>query len=340
MLVARMKARSAARLAGTRRNGKINNSGIFSLYPHGAGCNRVADFRDAMAATGITPPDEIIADGQLHRFASNGKPRDNAGWYIYFDGAFPAAGFGCWRMGINETWRAKNSHEFTPEEKRAYAARMHNIRNQRAVEEMKRHADAAQLAERIWNTARPAPSDHLYLLANRVQPHGLRVYAGSLVVPLKNGGLHSLQFIAGDGTKKFLTGGRVSGCAFSIGKLNGTLCVAEGFSTGASIYESSGHAVAIAFNAGNLLPVVKAIRAKFPELRLIVCADDDIGTAGNPGRTKAAEAALAVGGRVALPDFGADRPDGATDFNDLHRLRGKEAVRHCIENSIGVSRDD
>ena len=298
-----------------------------------AALNPSADFLDEIKAAGITPPDEIIADGQLHRFASNGKPRDNAGWYVLHDGAIPAGAFGDWRTGTEGKWCTKASREFTPAEKKAYAARMHEIRNQRAAEEITRHADARHRAEDIWNKSRPAPDDHVYLHAKGIKAHGLRVYAGSLVVPLKNGGLHSLQFISGDGSKRFLTGGRVAGCCYSIGKLNGTLCVVEGFATGASIFKSTGHAVAIAFNAGNLLAVAKAARAKYPDTKIVLCADDDIGTVGNPGITKAREAAQAVGGLVAVPDFGATRPEGASDFNDLHRLAGVEAVRACVENS-------
>ena len=72
-------------------------------------------------------------------------------------------------------------------------------------------------------------------------------------------------------------------------------------------------------------------------MTLIICADDDAGTAGNPGLTKATEAAQAVNGLLAVPDFGADRPDGATDFNDLATAQGPEAVRHCIEAAATVT---
>ncbi|WP_425497680.1 AAA family ATPase [Paraburkholderia ultramafica] len=54
-------------------------------------------------------------------------------------------------------------------------------------------------------------------------------------------------------------------------------------------------------------------------------------TAGNPGLTKAREAAHAVGGLLAIPGFGSGRPDGATDFNDLAALDGLDAMRACIE---------
>ena len=93
-----------------------------------------------------------------------------------------------------------------------------------------------------------------------------------------------------------------------------------------------GAAVAVAFNCGNLAAVATALRSKFPAAQLVLCADDDAGTDGNPGLTKAREAASAVQGLVAIPEFGADRPDeGATDFNDMQLHRGGDAVRACIE---------
>jgi putative DNA primase/helicase len=60
------------------------------------------------------------------------------------------------------------------------------------------------------------------------------------------------------------------------------------------------------------------------------CADDDA-KSGNPGLTKAREAAQAVGAIVAVPDFGDDRPKGTTDFNDLLIHAGADAVRASIQ---------
>jgi putative DNA primase/helicase len=67
---------------------------------------------------------------------------------------------------------------------------------------------------------------------------------------------------------------------------------------------------------------------------LVLCADDDLHTTGNPGMTKAREAASVVGGIVAAPSFGQGWPEGATDFNDLHQLRGAPAVAETIAEAI------
>ena len=110
------------------------------------------------------------------------------------------------------------------------------------------------------------------------------MYNGALVVPVRGGSeLHSLQFIDADGSKRFLSGGQVRGHYFSIGAASDVVAVVEGYATGASVFECAGCAVAVAFDCGNLEPVARAMRAKFPAARLIICADDDHKTEGNPG---------------------------------------------------------
>lgn len=292
----------------------------------------LSQFRDALRAAGLEPPEVIEPDGKLHRFASNGKPHDDAGWYVFHDDGIPAGAFGDWRTGLSETWRADIGRKLSPGEETAYRAHVETIRRQREAEETRYRTEAAKKAKEIWEAAAPASEDHPYLIKKRVKSYGLRVHEGKLVVPVRDGdALHSLQFIAPDGDKRFLTGGRVSGCYFLIGEPDKVLCIAEGYATAAAIHEATGYAVAVAFNAGNLLPVAKALRAKFSGLRIIVCADDDHRTEGNPGKTKASEAAAAIEGLLAIPDFGEDKPDRATDFDDLMECRGLEAVRRCVE---------
>jgi len=300
--------------------------------------NHIAEFRDAIRSAGMIPPDEIHDDGQLHRFSPTGKRVDDAGWYVLHCDGIPAGAFGDWRTGVSENWRADVGRALTPAEQAQHRARMDEARRSREQEQERRHAEARKVAEETWRAATPAPSDHPYLLAKGIQPHGLRVHGGRLLVLMRDsaGVVHSLQTIAPDGSKLFLSCGRVSGCYFGIGRPDGVLLICEGFATGASLHEATGHAVAVAFNAGNLEPVARCLREKYPSLPLVLCADDDYRTAGNPGITKATEAARAVGGLMAVPDFGHDRPEKATDFNDLMRHRGAESVRQCVASATAA----
>lgn len=301
--------------------------------------NVIEQFRDAIQAAGLTPPDMIEADGKLRRFASSGKRGDDAGWYALHDDGIPAGSFGDWRTGLSQTWRADIGRALTPGEEAAHRAKVEAMQREREAAKAREQAEAAIKAAAIWEAAKPATDNHEYLATKGIKANGARLHDGALVIPMRDGAkLHSLQFIGPDADKRFLTGGRVTACYFSIGtvddlkRLNG-LCITEGFATGASIREATGYPVVVAFNASNLLPVARALHAKYPDMRLILCADDDAATSGNPGITKATEAARVVGGLLAIPDFGDNRPDGATDFNDMAALHGLEALKKTIEGA-------
>jgi putative DNA primase/helicase len=301
--------------------------------------NAIEQFRDEIRSAGLIPPDMIEPDGKLHRFASNGKRGDDAGWYALHDDGIPAGVFGDWRNGFSQTWRADIGRKPTPAEDTAHRAKLEALQREREAEEKRKHAEAASKATAIWKSAKAAPADHPYLLKKSIPASGAKLHGDALVIPMRDGcDIHSLQFIGPDGDKRFLTGGRISGCYFSIGNPKGAaaLCIAEGFATGATIHAATGYPVAVAFNAGNLGPVTKAMRAKFPDLPLILCADDDKHTEGNPGLTKATEAARSVGGLLAIPDFGKDRQEGQTDFNDMAVAHDLEAVKQAIAGILIV----
>lgn len=293
--------------------------------------NAITQFHDAIQAAGLTPPDVIEADGKLRRFTSNGKRGDDAGWYLLHGDGIPAGSFGDWRTGFTQNWRADIGRKLTHAEETAHRAKVETMRRERETEKVRGHAKAAAKAANLWGKAHT--DDHPYLSRKNIKAHGARVLGGLLVIPIRDGGMiHSLQFIGLDGGKNFLTDGRVAGCYFSIGNTVGAaaLCIAEGFATGATIHEATGYPAAVAFNAGNLLAVAKALREKFPDLTLIICADDDYQKDDNTGLIKATEAARSVGALLAVPDFGANRPDKATDFNDLAAHCGLEAVERAV----------
>lgn len=293
-------------------------------------------FRDALAGRGIVPPVDLLADGVIHRCDAEGRGgKGDAAYLLHLDG-IPAGGFENWRDGLGwENWRADMGRTLTPAEKTAHRAKIKAAQQERGAEEAKRKQEAREQACLLWAEAYPC-TGHAYLTRKGIAANGARLHKERLVLPIRDtaGMLHSLQFIGADGGKRYLTGGRIRGCYFGIGKPDGVLCIAEGFATGASIHEATGYAVAVAFDAGNLQPAAKALREKFPDMQLILCADDDYRTDGNPGQTKAKETAQAVGGLLAVPDFGPDRPEGATDFNDLHQAQGLAAVARCIEAAL------
>jgi|GEM_PF-6904634 len=70
--------------------------------------------------------------------------------------------------------------------------------------------------------------------------------------------------------------------------------------TAASIHKATNYPIAVSFDAGNLLPVVKNLRSKFPNIELVICADNDSNKEINVGLSKAKEAALAVGALLSI----------------------------------------
>ncbi len=295
-------------------------------------------FREAIRSAGLIPPD-MIEPGKFHKFAGEGKgARNTAAWCKMFPDGMGGI-YGDYSTGLSDDWQAKREKPFSAIEREAFKRQVTEARKQAEADQNERQAEAASKAAAIWNSAAPAPDDHPYLVRKGIKANGARLHNGALLIPLREGSeLHSLQFIGPDGDKRFLTGGRVTDCYFSIGNPKGAaaLCIAEGFATGASIHEATGYPVAVAFNTGNLGPVAKAMRERFAELPLILCADDDL-TESNPGLTKATEAARSIGGLLAIPDFGTGRPEKATDFNDMTAHCGMDAVKQAIDTAKPVS---
>lgn len=269
-------------------------------------------FREAMQARGLTPP-ICITPGVFCRFAGTGKQHGNrAGWCIIFQDGMGGA-FGDYSSGLSESWQAKRDQPMTQQERVAFRRKIAKAKREAEKVRQDNQAAAAKRALEIWEAAKPAKEDHPYLLVKGVAPYNLRqTDDGRLVIPLRDSSekLHSLQYINETGEKRFLRNGRVEGCHFFIDdkpKPGAPLCLCEGYATAASVHTATGYPVAVAFNAGNLLSVAKALRAQHPESKIIICADDDYRTPGNPGIAKATEAARAVGGWLAVPDFDQDR---------------------------------
>lgn len=207
---------------------------------------------------------------------------------------------------------------------------VHNVKVRTHDEDGKKrtqaHQDAAASAADTWAKAGPADVLHGYLIAKGIDAHGLRQEDNNLLIPLidEHGEIRSLQRIDGSGNKLFHPGGQVKGNHYMIGDPGETIVIAEGLATGASIHEATGLPVALAMNCGNLKAVAEVMRRKYPDARLILAADDDQDTDGNPGLSKAREAAQAVSGALVTPGQ-------AGDFNDLMEAHGAGAIRQRFE---------
>lgn len=263
----------------------------------------MAAFAQAIEAAGMVAPVDLVPDGKVHRFNPDGrgKDRSGAGWYaLHLDGV-PAGIFGDWRAGLTQTWCSKATSEMTQGEQDEWRSTIRAMQAAREAETLQRQQDAAGQALQRWQAAAPAPAGHPYLVAKGVQAYGIRAEGNALLVPMRctAGKLHSLQIILPDGSKRFMSGGRIKACYHGIGVVNkpdGPLLLCEGYATAATLHQATGHAVAACFSAGNLPPAGQALRAKFPRARMIVCADRD-----ETGIKAAHTTARAIGASVAIP---------------------------------------
>lgn len=263
---------------------------------------------DALAAAGLQPhkPFDLIANGKIHRFRVAGdKPGSVNGWVVLTEGDTLFGGFGSWKTSESHTWREATAKPLTAAQRADIRQKAQAMRQAHALEREAVHTAARAKALKLWRSAKPASNAHPYAQKKRINLYGLRQLRDMLLIPARDlaGTLHTLQFITADGTKRFLTGGRIAGCYFPIGKPVDSLLICEGMATAATLFQATGRAVAACFSCGNMEAVARALRSKFPRLKIVVCADDDFKTPGNPGLTKARAAAKAVGGVLAVPNF-------------------------------------
>ena len=246
----------------------------------------------------------------------------------------------------------------------AELARRRAQREQRAAADEARRAREQLAAEDLalaqWRAA-AREGDSGYARAKGIErPESCRYGAdGVLLVPAirydlpREESLKGLQAIRADGGKRFTPGMAKAGaaCRLGLAEAGAPILLCEGWATGMSLRMATERRVAVfvAFDAGNLPIVAEIVHEAHPASPLVICADDDwrtldkTGRPLNPGRVQAAEAMHAVqasGGHalMAAPVFRPSRAEGCTDFNDLHRAEGIEAVREQLALALEVAR--
>lgn len=118
--------------------------------------NYIEQFNHKMKAAGLNPPPDLIADGEIHRFSTNLRINDNAGWYVLHSDGIPAGAFGDWRTGQVTSLCANLDEKMTFEDWRKHRRIMDNVfrlrKDARALEQQ----DAAKRAVIVWSQGKPA----------------------------------------------------------------------------------------------------------------------------------------------------------------------------------------
>lgn len=298
------------------------------------------DLRGAMLAKIGHAPEIVQITDKLERF-DTAKKGDKCGWYVCYEFSYTAkddtgktsrhfalsAAFGNWKEGYTHKF---NSFSESALDRKAIAELKRIRKAQADTQRAERERLARRAQEKAWSMleeSEPATHAFPYLMRKKAQAHGSLQYGDVLINALRDldGVTHNVQTIAADGTKRFLFGGRKKGLFCVISDLPDVFALmnpegvylCEGWATGASLYEAYGLPVLVAFDAGNLLSVAQAYRARYPNIPITLCADNDRKTPINTGVTKAHEvAAKVVGVDVMIPEFPAHAPIELSDFND------------------------
>lgn len=313
------------------------------------------EFSDALKSLGcFVKGEHPIMDGKTHRIAVEGdKKGDEAGFYVGHLDGHPAGYVKNNRTGVEMKWKSKG-YSLSPEEKMVLQANALTKIQARVDAHAESQEQAAlrvsKQIESLIAVSIPTP----YLQAKGIDSRpGVFTDKKALVTYIpaidENGKIWTIQYIQEDGTKRFAKDSRKEGCFHALGGMNAletapALVIGEGYATAASVSDALGYATVAAFDAGNLKSVALALHARFPEKPVIIIGDDDKHletTQGiNPGKTKAREAALAVGGYSLFPIFApgeqSHNPKGFTDFNDLatKSVLGQEGVRRQVNSII------
>lgn len=282
---------------------------------------------------------DLIVDGKIHRFKPDGERKDHA-WYVLFEfitdkqESLITGAFGSWKLDFKMTVSPAGASLSRAERHRLQAEQVEKAEAAKA-EKAKLSAETAQRACRIWGSLMLNGKSE-YLEAKKIPKVGVRFGAGGrFAVPMRNadGELVNLQFIGSD-NKRFLTGGQVSGCFHTLGKIKPEhpLIVCEGYATAATLHKALDWPVIVAFNAHNLESVALILRKRRPSQQIVIAADMDIWTKGNPGHTRAQMAARRACAVVVLPEF--KQPQDKTDFNDLYLDEGLEVVAEQVNAAL------
>lgn len=283
-------------------------------------------FEQAMRLAGLHPRD-VVADGKWRRCATDDKPSKRNGAYVLHPD-----GRGFWR-----NWATDDGVSSWSDDKADHAKAVDpQVLERRRQRERANRLQAIRSARAFWNNARPLNRPHPYLERKGLTPlgcAGLRQHDGLLVVPvLWKQSLISIQTITVDGVKRFWPGAPVKAGCYVIDRPRAAVTVlVEGLATGLAVFQAVRQArVMVAFDCGNLMPVVDLLR---PTGSVCIFADNDHGTEAkrgfNPGREKAANAADLIGCGVAWPT-GIEGTDAADFLREVGEGAARKLERHIL----------
>lgn len=345
---------SRAFILPTPENVRAALSYISPDLPHGEWVRVAMAVHDGLNGQGYEIFDTWSQSGQTYKSAA---VRDT--WKSIKSGGGVTVGT-LWGMALDKGWKPEGeAHQETEAERLERERKRKEQAERDAKDKARKEQEAARKAKALWKAATPLQTDHPYFsrkLPGIAPPPTLREIpadhaaeilgyapqsdgeplAGRLIVaPVKiDNKLTTAELIDESGRKSAIAGGPKRGGYWAAQPLpqgDGaglTFLIGEGVATALSAQAASGHPALAALSSGNLANLAGAMRRAYPAAAIVVLADL-LKASGEPD-PNAIEAAQAVGGRLAVPNFGSDRPAECKDFNDLHQAQGLNAVRVAL----------
>lgn len=308
------------------------------------------EFLNSIKSAGVLE-NSVIADGQKHRITVDGdKGKEQSGFYVLHSDGVANGYFMNNRTGEEIKWNSKeNSYDsMTPEEKAEMKA-LYNAKKAEREQADKMLTEKAEKAIYAKFMNKETVSEHTYLSNKMIEPTS-NIYAGqdsTITIPLFNidGRLKSAQYIDENGEKRFAKNTNKVGAFHIVDgsvsdlKYAKSVVIAEGYATAASINEALNNKdvkVIAAMSANNLDHTVKAVTEKYPNINVIIAADNDLtNKVGNIGLN----AANAVQNKyenitVVVPKINDKEISG--DFNDIVSKNGlsKDDALKNIQKSL------
>lgn len=325
----------------------MDNFNIFDIE------QQVLDFMRQLDAS-PAPYERLFIDDALHRYDIDGDRRGSkCGAYCIHPDGIPAGFVQDWKRNTKANWKFDTSD--MPQEQRnyydskEYKEKCELKKQQRKAELEKKHAEIADFCRIQIATLPDAPENHKYLQSKQIYPYGVKFNGKSLAVPLRDidGNVKSIQWIEPNGDKRFHTESAPKGSFWSVAldtineNSEGTILLGEGFATMAKVHELTGLPCVAGISCHFFDAVAVALKRKYSKCKVIMTADNDLGTqirrGFNPGIQQAqnlVNAGLAVG--IAAPVF--DNPEDGTDWDDYAIKYGDEKARyellHAIERAL------
>ncbi len=343
------------------------------------------DVVDQLRAAGLVFTE--LQTGRLVRCRVEGD-REKRGWYILHElttndgGQLLVGSFGVWQGAVNNAQKIEiRKDAFTTEQRDALRRRL--AEDRKRVDGVRKAVArrAAEQARKAWaKCSAETATDNEYLVRKGIGAHGVRFSpSGALIVPMLDaaGQIHGLQVIRSSAAAKadkrpakefWPTGLAMRGTFHLLGMPTTIGLITEGYATGATLHEATGLPTVVAWAANNLGAVAAALRVRYPRVRWLFCADDDLFArcankecrarlvltdhpktcpacgqdhlASNAGVGCASTAAVQVGGAWCKPRFAdeagrcarwLDKGIKLTDFNDLYFLESKNVVAAQVE---------